>query len=234
MEKDFFAAKKLIKPDAKAFNREYQLLIKFEHPNIIKVIHAVSNILYLEFAERGCLNINCPPGKIDQVLVQIARGLNYLHDKQYVHRDIKPGNILVMSDGQLKIADFGLMLEVKEFKEKKWGDFSESFHLPPEHRFHKVKPKDCQKIDVWSFGYCISLFLLKKKKPAFLSSLKEAKQFSGFKKTDLKERFDGKKLKQHDPKELLTDLTLKCFAYLPTKRPTMDQIVQDLEGSFLK
>ena len=53
-----------------------------------------------------------------QVLTQLANGLNYIHSKQMVHRDIKPGNILIVSsaDGSVKVkwTDFGFSKRVSE------------------------------------------------------------------------------------------------------------------------
>eukprot|EP00456_Euglypha_rotunda_P000418 TRINITY_DN10074_c0_g2_i2.p1 TRINITY_DN10074_c0_g2~~TRINITY_DN10074_c0_g2_i2.p1 ORF type:complete len:126 (-),score=9.17 TRINITY_DN10074_c0_g2_i2:83-460(-) len=43
---------------------------------------------------------------------QIIRGLDYLHSQHYLHRDIKPDNILLHHDGSCKIADFGLLTQL--------------------------------------------------------------------------------------------------------------------------
>ena len=43
-----------------------------------------------------------------KIALQILCGLSYLHSHNYIHRDIKPGNILLNSKGEVKVTDFGI------------------------------------------------------------------------------------------------------------------------------
>jgi mitogen-activated protein kinase len=45
--------------------------------------------------------------QVKKVAVQILNGLKVLHDKGYIHRDLKPGNLIIDSQGCLKLCDFG-------------------------------------------------------------------------------------------------------------------------------
>ena len=231
VNRQVFAAKLDLGSDIEMLNREYRFLVNFDHPNIIKVMHAAEQMLCLEYAEKGCLDIENPPAKLNQVMVQVMRGLHYLHGNQCAHRDIKPSNLLVMSDGVIKIADLGLMVKFKDFKLNKDLNYSQTFHLSPEYRLCTMRNKDCLKTDIWAVGWLISLFLLKDSSPRFLCSMKEVKKFSGFTEKDYARRFSVRKLKQHDPTGILQKMLKSCFEFLPKKRPVTAPLLEILEKS---
>lgn len=93
--------------------REISLLKNLHHPNIINllnVIHTEKMLVlvfeYFDYDLKGYLgshSVNVFP-----LIVQLIEGIAYMHDHKVIHRDLKPQNILINSDGILKIADFGL------------------------------------------------------------------------------------------------------------------------------
>ncbi|MDX1947946.1 MAG: LamG-like jellyroll fold domain-containing protein [Pirellulaceae bacterium] len=106
-------------PDAvKRFQREVQAAARLTHPNIVTAYDASeqdgTHYLVMEFVagrdlsqvvkDRGPL----PAAEAISYILQAARGLAYAHSKGVVHRDIKPGNLLLDSDGTVKILDMGL------------------------------------------------------------------------------------------------------------------------------
>jgi serine/threonine protein kinase len=104
--------------DAKArFTREAQAAAALNHPNIC-TIHEVGehdgqSFIAMELVEGQSLKdrIERGPLPIDDAIslaIQTGEGLGEAHEKEIVHRDIKPGNIMLAARGQAKILDFGL------------------------------------------------------------------------------------------------------------------------------
>ncbi len=103
------------------FAREARAAGLLAHPNIVTVYDVGSvdgeqstSYIAMEFVEGRTLRQMVPHGERlepDQVLdlaMQVARGLEYAHQRGVVHRDVKPANILMRDDGLVKLADFGV------------------------------------------------------------------------------------------------------------------------------
>ncbi|OAY46560.1 cyclin-dependent kinase D-3 [Manihot esculenta] len=98
--------------------REIKLLKELKDPNIIELIDAFphkGNLhLVFEFMETDLeavirdRNIFLSPADIKSYFQMTLKGLAYCHKKWVLHRDMKPNNLLIASNGQLKLADFGL------------------------------------------------------------------------------------------------------------------------------
>lgn len=98
--------------------REIKLLKELEDPNIIELIdafpHKENLHLVFEFMESDLeavirdRNIVLSPADIKSYMQMTLKGLLYCHKKWVLHRDMKPNNLLIGADGQLKLADFGL------------------------------------------------------------------------------------------------------------------------------
>jgi eukaryotic-like serine/threonine-protein kinase len=102
------------------FYREARLSRLLAHPNLVRGLAAgydsvaAKHYLILEFidgptahAALGRLG-RFPVGVAVQVGLDIARALGFLHSRRYVHRDVKPDNVLLHPDGVAKLADLGL------------------------------------------------------------------------------------------------------------------------------
>jgi predicted Ser/Thr protein kinase len=99
------------------FGREAKLLAGLNHPNIASVYGFEEanerRFLVMELVEGESLKTRLDRGPLsmDDALEagrQVAEGLEAAHDKGVVHRDLKPGNIMITPDGKVKILDFGL------------------------------------------------------------------------------------------------------------------------------
>ncbi len=99
------------------FRQEAGLAASLSHPNIIKIQEVAQDRGYhfiaMDFFEGRSLGEllsggSLAPKKAVQVLASIAPAVAYMHERQVVHRDLKPGNILVGAGGKVCITDFGL------------------------------------------------------------------------------------------------------------------------------
>ena len=103
---------------AARFQREVVAAAKLMHPNIVSAFDAGqagnSHFLVMECVDGKDLsalvkqNGSFPVNQAVNYILQAARGLEFAHSKGVVHRDIKPGNLLLGSDGVVKILDMGL------------------------------------------------------------------------------------------------------------------------------
>ena len=102
------------------FNHEAQAAGRLHHPGIVAIFDVGENpangdpYIVLEYVAGESLNRilarekKLPLNTALQLVGEVAEALDYAHAQGVVHRDIKPGNILVTEDGHAKIADFGI------------------------------------------------------------------------------------------------------------------------------
>lgn len=154
----------LEKDEGVPFNaiREVSLLKGLKHANIITLhdfIYTNKTLtLVFEYVERdlgkymyereGIIH----PHNVKLFLYQILRGLSYCHQRRVLHRDLKPQNILISFDGQLKLADFGLArttsVPIKTFTD----EVVTLWYRPPDVLLGNMDYKTS--IDIWAVG-CI-------------------------------------------------------------------------------
>ncbi len=142
------------------FKNESKAIAVLSHPNVVKVsdvsfgdliqyivMEYIDGITLKEYIEQsGPLSWN------DAVhfTLQILRGLQHAHDRGVVHRDIKPQNIMVLPDGIIKVADFGIARFARSDQETITDKAIGSVHyISPEQA--KGEKTD-EKADVYSVG----------------------------------------------------------------------------------
>lgn len=109
------------------FMREVRSLATLSHSNLVSVYDVVEDAerpwMITEFVDGRTLEEAIQSQRMlsqAQVLdigVQLSRAVEYLHSEEMVHRDIKPGNIMLEEDGALKIIDFGLARSIDDVSE---------------------------------------------------------------------------------------------------------------------
>ena len=125
-----------------AFEEEARITASFTHPHVVRVFKTGKAFgrLYIamelvagghlehQIKERGCI----PEREALQLAIQVADGLKAAHSAGLLHRDIKPGNILLDSGGSAKIVDFGLALMTKAGTATPDELWATPFYVPPE------------------------------------------------------------------------------------------------------
>ena len=100
------------------FFREAQACARLSHPNIVTVYDMGDEhghmYIVMEFLEGDELRDVIAQRRVIpletklSMMIEVCEGLDYAHKRGIVHRDIKPGNILVLRDGHVKLLDFGI------------------------------------------------------------------------------------------------------------------------------
>ena len=100
------------------FRNERQILARLEHPNIARLIDGGTTpaglpYFVMEYAEgepltRYCESRSLPVQERLAIFLKVCSAVHYAHRRMIIHRDIKPGNILVKDDGTPKLLDFGI------------------------------------------------------------------------------------------------------------------------------
>ncbi|KAG0304373.1 hypothetical protein BGZ98_005603 [Dissophora globulifera] len=164
-----------LKTSVEALFSEMEVLKDLDHENIVQYLGFAQNEetanIFLEYVSGGSIE-SClkrsgpfPEAVIRSFTRQILLGLEYIHSKKIVHRDIKAANVLVDEQGVCKISDFG----ISKRNAQNQGGYDENvgslqgsiFWMAPEMVTSKAYGA---KVDIWSFG-CLVLEMFTGQQP---------------------------------------------------------------------
>ena len=152
--------------------REVKFLQELSHPNII-ALHAVfssknQNLnLVLEYLPRGDLEmlikdidgITYGMAEVKAWMGMLGRAVWFCHENYVLHRDIKPNNLLIAGDGEVKLADFGLARSFADPYRGMTANVITRWYRPPELLFGARSYSGT--VDVWSMAMVFAELILR-------------------------------------------------------------------------
>ncbi|EDL38469.1 eukaryotic translation initiation factor 2-alpha kinase 2 [Mus musculus] len=230
---------KRVKYNTEKAEHEVQALAELNHVNIVQYHscwegvdydpeHSMSDtsryktrclFIQMEFCDKGTLEQwmrNRNQSKVDKALIldlyeQIVTGVEYIHSKGLIHRDLKPGNIFLVDERHIKIGDFGLATALENDGKSRTRRTGTLQYMSPEQLFLKHYGKE---VDIFALGLILAELL----HTCFTESEK-IKFFESLRKGDFSnDIFDNKE------KSLLK----KLLSEKPKDRPETSEILKTL------
>jgi serine/threonine protein kinase len=135
----------LAQVNTQQFRQEAETIAALKHPHIVRLldfdIQQGTPFLVLDYAPNGSLATRHPAGEqlplstVVQYVTQIADALQYAHDGNIIHRDIKPDNVLIDQRGTLLLSDFGIAVISKTGRKTRsvtHGTAGTPYYMAPE------------------------------------------------------------------------------------------------------
>jgi eukaryotic-like serine/threonine-protein kinase len=198
---------------------EFEVSRNFRHPGLRKCVDlkltkkffggVTEAGLVMELIEGKALDEHLPEDlhSVIDCFGKVARSLGGLHYLQYVHCDLKPGNIIIQPDQQVKLIDFGQACKIGTIKQRVQG--TPDFIAPEQVR---LKPVSIQ-TDVFNFGATFYWALTGKRVPTLYTVSKSARTIL------TEQRFPSPhEINPQVPQEL-SDLVMQCVEMRRSARP---------------
>ncbi|EPS66052.1 hypothetical protein M569_08722 [Genlisea aurea] len=214
------------------FQQEVMMLARLKHPNIVRFIGAAQKsvvwCIVTEYAKGGSVrqfltkrqNRWVPLKLAVKQALDVARGMEYVHRLNLIHRDLKSDNLLISADKSIKIADFGVArIEVQtEGMTPETGTYR---WMAPEMIQHRPYT---QKVDVYSFGIVLWELITGMLPFNNMSAVQAAfAVVKGIRPTI-----------PHDCLPSLSHIMISCWDGNPDVRPSFSEVVRMLEDAEIK
>jgi non-specific serine/threonine protein kinase/NIMA (never in mitosis gene a)-related kinase len=155
--------------ERKAIKLEVELMKKLDHPNIVRyhdsflTARRAHLCIMMEYCDGGDLegHIKRSRGRITEskalaLFVQVALGLNYLHQHRVLHRDLKPQNCFLLGNGRVVLGDFGISKVLEGTLDMARTKIGTPYYMSPQ--VFRDKPYGAEN-DIWALG-CVLFELL--------------------------------------------------------------------------
>ena len=147
----------------KTMKRELKMLQKLHHPNVVDFQEAYKRkgnlYLVFEFVEKNLLELlqehpqGLDPNLIRHLIYQLCKAIKYMHDQNIIHRDVKPENLLITENMELKLCDFGFARLISGSCTEKLTDYvATRWYRAPELLL--TQGEYGKEVDYWAIG-CI-------------------------------------------------------------------------------
>jgi WD40 repeat protein len=224
------------------FRAEGEAVARLQHANIVQIFEVgeiaeadgpTHPYMALEYVDGGTLADKVResplPARASAGIVEVlARAIHYAHQRGVVHRDLKPGNVLLAGDGTPKITDFGLakQVEAPDGQTQTGQIVGTPEYMAPEQAAGQVRAVGPH-VDVYALGAI--LYVLVTGRPPF----KAATTVETLEQVRQREPAPPGQLQPGLPRDLET-ICLKCLQKEPRKRyPSAEELADDL-GRFLR
>nr|CCA15639.1 protein kinase putative [Albugo laibachii Nc14]CCA16299.1 protein kinase putative [Albugo laibachii Nc14] len=219
------------------YTQEVALLRKLKHPNIVLFIGACTHpklMILTEYCSRKSLyevihnsNFESIPWKYKvRMMLDAARGIQYLHSRRIIHRDIKSHNFLVDDDWRVKVADFGIS-KVLENDGNAFTQCGTTGWIAPEVLLDEELGYTF-KADNWSFAIVMW---------EMVAGLDNSNPFIGMAPIKFYNQTVNSGIRPFIPEAVdsdYTQLVCDCWRSIPADRPSITLIVTELEKMVIK
>jgi len=210
---------------------EYKVSQNIDHPYIRKCHRIIKKrkrlkvnevLLSMELFEGKSLEEANSFSLVDILLIfrMIATALNGMHQRGYVHCDIKPNNILISDSGSIKIIDLGQSCKIGAIKSRIQGtpDYIAPEQVHKQHLSHRT--------DIFNFGATMYWALTGKNVPTLIPQ----KTDIGMRVDNVKEFRTPRQVYKQIPKKV-SNIVMRCVEEKPAKRPeNMAEIIATFDG----